>query len=138
MAGWFARHVAGCALALACLMPGALYVAAARAADPLTRGRILFLRCASCHDVSNAPSKKIGPSLYGVVGRKVASLDGYPYSAALRAQDFIWDDSHLERWLTSPSTVVPGTIMAFAGIADAAEREAIIAYLKRQDGSQTP
>ena len=101
-------------------------------ADPAARGNILFLRCSSCHDVSAAKSAKIGPNLLGVIGRKVASQEGYPYSPALKSQDFVWDEAALDRWLTNPNALVPGTMMAFAGIPEAADREAIIAYLQRQ------
>lgn len=101
-------------------------------ADPAARGTILFLRCSSCHDISTAKSAKIGPNLLGVIGRKVASQEGFPYSAALKAQDFVWDEAALDRWLTNPNALVPGTVMAFAGIPEAADRQAIIAYLQRQ------
>jgi cytochrome c len=111
---------------------------AARAADEAARGRILFLRCASCHDVSGSSIGKIGPSLHGVFGRKVASLEGFSYSAALRAQDFVWDAPHLDRWVQNPNAVAPGTIMAFAGIAEEADRQAIIEYLKSQSASGAP
>jgi cytochrome c len=103
-------------------------------ADEAARGRILFLRCASCHDLSGGPSSKIGPSLHGIIGRKVASLEGFQYSPALQAQNFIWDRAMLERWLTNPSAVVPGTMMAFAGLSEARDRAALIAYLEQQDG----
>ncbi len=96
------------------------------------RGKILFLRCASCHDVAAGASAKIGPNLHGVVGRQVASLAGYRYSAALKAQNFVWDSAHLDAWLTNPNALVPGTAMAFAGIAEAADREAVIGYLAAQ------
>lgn len=108
------------------------------AADEATRGRILFLRCASCHDVGGSSVAKIGPSLHGVVGRKVASVDGFSYSAALRAQDFVWDAAHLDRWIQNPNAVAPGTIMAFAGIPEEADRHAIIEYLKSQSASGAP
>jgi len=95
-----------------------------------TRGKLLFLRCASCHDISSSPSPKIGPNLKGVYGRKVGSLQGYAYSPALQAQSFIWDDQTLNRWLEKPSAVAPGTAMAFVGLPEKADREAIIAYLR--------
>jgi cytochrome c2 len=100
-----------------------------RASDQ-SRGKILFLRCASCHDISETTSAKIGPNLAHVFGRKVASVKGFQYSAALRAQDFNWDTEHLDAWLTNPNAVAPGTIMAFAGLANPADRQAIIAYLR--------
>jgi cytochrome c len=107
----------------------------AAAADKPLRGKILFLRCASCHDLTTTPSAKIGPNLEGVIGRRVASLDGFKYSAALKSQTFVWDAAHLDAWLTDPNAVAPGTAMAFAGIAEAADREAIISYLETQHGS---
>lgn len=103
-----------------------------------TRGKILFLRCASCHDISDATSAKIGPNLAHVYERKVASLPGYAYSAALRAQDFLWDSAHLDAWLTNPNSVAPGTMMAFAGLADPADRQAVIAYLRQQSAPTSP
>jgi cytochrome c len=93
-------------------------------------GRLQFLRCASCHDISATPSAKIGPNLMGVYGRKAGSLAGYSYSPAMKAADFTWDEAHLDRWLTQPTSLVPGTAMAFAGISNAADRAAIIAYLR--------
>ncbi len=105
--------------------------AGAQSAAPQTsaRGRILFLRCSSCHDISSGPSPKIGPSLYGVVGRKAGSLPGYSYSPAMKAQTFVWDPAHLDLWLQGPSALVPGTAMAFAGLPSEADRQAVIAYL---------
>lgn len=109
-------------------LQGARPQSAAAAAGSM-RGKILFLRCASCHDISTTSSPKIGPSLKGVVGRQVASLDGYNYSAALKAQNFVWDAAHLDAWIKNPNAVAPGTAMAFAGIPEDADREAIISYL---------
>ncbi len=94
------------------------------------RGRILFLRCSSCHDISSGPSPKIGPNLKDVVGRRAGSLPGYSYSPAMKAQTFVWDPEHLNLWLTSPSTLVPGTAMAFAGLPSETDRQAVIAYLQ--------
>ncbi len=124
----------GLALASSCLVLFAARprAAAAAAADSPLRGRILFLRCASCHDAGASPSAKIGPNLRGIVGRQVASVEGYSYSAALKAQSFVWDAAHLDAWLTNPSAVVPGTAMAFAGISEAADRQALIRYLETQ------
>jgi cytochrome c len=122
LAAWLAVELAG--------------VAAVHAGDTLTRGRILFLRCASCHDIGTAPSAKIGPNLRGIVGRKVASLPGYAYSAALRSQDFDWDAAHLDRWIRNPTDVAPGTMMAFAGIPDESDRRAIIEFLQNQAVAQ--
>ncbi len=92
------------------------------------RGQRLFLRCASCHDVTGSDVARIGPSLKGVVGRKAGSLPDYAYSPAMKSADFIWDETMLDRWLTDPAALVPGTKMAFAGLPKAEDRSAIIAY----------
>jgi cytochrome c len=92
-------------------------------------GKLLFLRCASCHDISTTPSQKLGPNLKGVVGRPSGSLPGYTYSAAMQQAHLVWDAATLDRWLTRPNALVPGTAMAFAGLQSEADRQAVIAYL---------
>ncbi len=112
--------------------PAAAQTAAPQTSAPQTsaRGRILFLRCSSCHDISSGPSPKIGPNLKDVVGRRAGSLPGYSYSPAMKAQTFVWDEAHLNLWLKGPSTLVPGTAMAFAGLPSETDRQAVIAYLQ--------
>ncbi len=112
------------------LLAAALAPAGVSSAAAPARGKLLFLRCASCHDISSSPSPKIGPNLKGVFGRKVASLKGYAYSPALKAQSFIWNEQMLDRWLEKPSDVAPGTAMAFAGLPEKADRDAIIDFLR--------
>jgi len=97
-------------------------------------GKVLFLRCASCHEIQPSGVKRIGPSLQGVVGRKAGSLADYPYSPAMKAADLVWDKVTLDRWLERPGDVVPGTAMAFGGLPNAADRQAVIAYLENPDG----
>ena len=111
----------------------ALGVCGQASAAPAQRGRLLFLRCASCHDISDKASAKTGPNLAGVVGRRAGSLPGYAYSKAMAAQTFVWTDATLDRWLTRPSDVVPGTAMAFAGLDSKPDREALIAYLRHPE-----
>jgi cytochrome c len=94
------------------------------------RGRLLFLRCASCHDISAAPSAKLGPNLRGVYGRPSGSLPGYPYSPAMKQAHLVWNDQTLDRWLTKPTELVPGTAMAFTGLPNAQDRQSVIAYLR--------
>ncbi len=125
MADTSRRFVAAVLLALT-LVPQA----SAGLAAPNPRGRLLFLRCASCHDITASASPKIGPNLKGVFGRRAGSLVGYAYSPAMKGQTFVWDQATLDRWLTRPSDLVPATAMAFGGIASAADRAALIAYLR--------
>lgn len=117
------------ALALAGAPIETAHAQAPAVASP-ARGKILFLRCSSCHAVAaNAPAK-IGPNLSGVVGRKGGSVPGYRYSAAMKAKAPVWNDANLDAWLTAPAKLVPGTSMAFAGLSNPADRKALIAYLK--------
>jgi len=94
------------------------------------RGKLLFLRCASCHDISAGPSAKLGPNLRGVYGRPSGSLPGYPYSLAMKQVHLVWNDQTLDRWLTKPTDLVPGTAMAFTGLPNAQDRQSVIAYLR--------
>jgi cytochrome c len=96
----------------------------------VSRGKLLFLRCAACHDISGTPSAKLGPNLKGVYGRPSGSLPGYPYSPAMMQAHLVWNEQTLDRWLTKPTDLVPGTAMAFAGLPSAQDRAAIIAYLR--------
>jgi cytochrome c len=113
------------------LTVAAVLAPAAACGAPSLRGKLLFLRCASCHDISDKPSQKTGPNLAGVYGRRAGSLPGYMYSPAMKAQTFSWDANMLDRWLARPADVVPGTAMAFVGMDKRADREALIAYLRQ-------
>ena len=110
--------------------PGAAQGAPAKPAASAVRGKLIFLRCASCHAVGGTGGGRIGPNLAGVVGRKAGSLPGATYSAAMKQQSFVWSEATLDKWLTRPSAVVPGTSMAFAGLPKPEDRAAVIAYLK--------
>jgi cytochrome c len=98
--------------------------------DP-ARGREAFKRCYACHTATAAEARRgHGLSLFGVVGRKAASVRGYDYSPALRGRaDLIWDEAAIDRFIADPAKAVPGTAMTFA-LADPRERADVIAYLK--------
>jgi cytochrome c len=112
------------------VMATVLLPPAAAPASPNLHGKLIFLRCASCHNIGPGP-EKIGPNLAGVVGRKAGSLPGYSYSPAMKQASFIWTEANLDRWLTRPSDLVPGTAMAFAGLPAERDRQAVIAYLRQ-------
>ena len=89
-----------------------------------------FAQCATCHAIK--PGKnRVGPSLFGVFGKKAGSAEEFKgYSEGLKAAGFSWDDAKLDAYLTNPKAVIADSKMAFAGIAEAADREHVIAYLK--------
>ena len=93
-----------------------------------SHGKMLYQGCAACHSIDE---NDIGPRHRGVVGRAAASVPDYAYSAALKKSGLTWDEITLDRWLTNPSALVPGTKMFFK-IDDAQSRADIIAYLEEQ------
>jgi cytochrome c2 len=87
--------------------------------------------CSGCHKIGDGTSHRIGPDLWGVVGRKLASADGYAdYSAALRAAGGMWSEERLKKFIANPQAAVPGTAMEFDGVADEDSRTKIVQYLK--------
>jgi cytochrome c len=100
--------------------------------DP-ARGEKVFQYCYSCHSVQPGETNLQGPSLYGIVGRRIASQEGFSYSPALRAfaqQEERWSEPLLDRYLAAPYKVVPKTSMGFPGIAASDERADLIAFLR--------
>jgi cytochrome c len=100
----------------------------ATAAD-VEAGKTEFKKCALCH-TTEAGKNKIGPSLFGIVGRKSASLENFNYSEAMKKFDHTWDAQALDTYLADPRATVPGTKMIFPGIKDEKERQDVIAYLE--------
>lgn len=120
----------------------ALIAAAARAADgDAARGERVFLYCYSCHSVDPRETATLaGPSLYRVLGRRAASLEGFDYSDALKergSQGLVWDEAALDAFVTDPQAYLPGVSMGFFGIDSAQDRADLIAYL-RQAATVTP
>lgn len=103
-------------------------VAALVAAADASKGEAVFRKCAACHKVDGADA--VGPHLNGVVGRPIASIEGFDYSPALAGLDASWDADHLYAFLQSPKGYAPGTAMAFAGLPKSEDRANVIAYLE--------
>ena len=93
------------------------------------RGAQVAKQCQICHNVEEGKGPKIGPDLYGVVDRPVASQPGFSYSAALKAKGGKWTFAALNKWITNPRADVPGTSMTFAGLSRDKQRADVIAYL---------
>ena len=106
----------------------AMAASSVMAAD-VDAGKREFKKCALCH-TTEPGTNKIGPSLFGVVGRKSATLENFNYSEAMKKFDHTWDEASLDEYLTDPRATVPGTKMIFPGIKDKTERDDVIAYLE--------
>ncbi len=92
-------------------------------------GKIVFNQCLVCHTIVPG-GKKIGPSLWGVIGRHSATLPGFTYSAAMQKYDKVWEPDTLFVYLEAPMQQVPGTKMTFAGLKKPEDRKDVIAYLE--------
>lgn len=120
--------LAVCALAF-CATPASADVTAALAQADAAKGERVFKKCQSCHTVEQGDRNKVGPNLYGVVGGKVAAVDGFKYSSALLEHGGEWTPERLDAYLANPRGAVKGTRMTFAGLKKDADRADVIAYL---------
>jgi cytochrome c len=105
-------------------------------------GQTAFRKCVACHTAEEGGANKVGPNLYGVVNRPIASHEGFNYSAAMRefsqGGSVHWDYEHLSGFLQSPRSYVSGTAMAFAGIRNVQEEANLIAYLRSLSSDPAP
>ena len=121
------RVLARCSV-LAFVVLQVLHVSSAQAGDA-EKGVKAFKRCAACHSVQEGNPNKAGPGLFGIIGRKVASLPGYMYSPAMASVDFVWTEDRLISFLTHPQQILPGTRMPFMGLSRIEDASNIVTYL---------
>ena len=124
------------ALALGGVLVTVLVTARPAPAADAAKGANLFnTNCTTCHSV--LPGKnKIGPSLYGVVGRRAGSVRDFEYSDAMKGSGITWDAASLDKYLTNPGGFIRGVRMKFAGLGSPAARADIIAFLATRGGSR--
>lgn len=102
-------------------------VAVAMAGDPAA-GEAVFKKCKSCHKLEEG-ANAVGPDLFGIVGREVASREGFKYSDAMLGFGGVWDAERLAAFLLKPKDLIPGTKMTFSGLRKEEDRADLIAYL---------
>ena len=92
-------------------------------------GEKVFRKCQACHVVKKGVNR-VGPSLYGVIGRPAGTADRFKYSKAMAESGLTWTEEQINTYLADPRGVVKGTRMAFAGLKDEQDRLDVIAYIK--------
>lgn len=121
------RQLTGVALALLAGM-----AAADGTLAKVQAGEAIYARCLACHALEY---DRTGPRHCGLIGRRAGTVEGFAYSEAMRKSGIVWNDKTLDRFLANPMKAVPGTTMGYAGISDAKERAALIAYLQHASSS---
>jgi cytochrome c len=96
----------------------------------IEKGEASAKKCAACHTFEKGGPNRVGPNLWGIVGRKRASHEGFNYSAAMKAKGGEWTFDELNHFLSGPGAYIPGTTMTFVGLPRATERADVIDYLR--------
>ncbi len=99
------------------------------AADP-AYGLTVFNKCKACHTVKEGDRHRVGPNLWSIIGKEVASAEGYRYTKAMIAFGGIWTPERMYEYLADPRAAVPRSRMAFPGLRKDEDRAAVIAYLQ--------
>ncbi|MGH6866605.1 MAG: c-type cytochrome [Methyloceanibacter sp.] len=120
-------------------MPGGAQLATLLAEGSAEKGADVFKKCAICHNAEKGGPNMIGPNLYGVLGRKIASHEGYDYSPALKSKEGDWDYEKINAMIEHPNVFAPGTKMAlFPGLPDAKQRADVILFLREHSEKPLP
>tara|TARA_B100000700_G_C14711745_1_gene699446 strand:- start:246 stop:779 length:534 start_codon:yes stop_codon:yes gene_type:complete len=104
----------------------------------LEHGEKVFKKCTACHVVAKGGKNKIGPALYGVLGRKSGSISDYKYSKALLAHNKNWSFEEMNGYLLKPQQHIKGTKMAFAGLKKEKDRASVILYMNSKSDNPLP
>ena len=103
-----------------------------------TDGAKVFSKCKACHSIAKDGGNKIGPALWGVIGRKAGSLTDYKYSKAMAAHGKPWSFEEMNGFLIKPKEWVKGTKMSYAGLKNEKDRAAVILYMNENSDSPLP
>ena len=101
-------------------------------------GKKIFKKCAACHSLAQGGGNKIGPALWGVLGRKAGAVKDYKYSKAIIAHGKPWSFEEMNGFLKKPKSWIKGTKMSFAGLKNEKERAAVILYMNENTDSPLP
>jgi cytochrome c len=115
--------------AIAALAAAVLPGGAAWAGDAEAGARVFRTQCGACH-VVEAGKNRVGPSMFGIVGRVSGTVEGFRYSAANKDAHLTWTPEVLDKYLVNPRETIPGTTMAYVGLKNPTQRADLIAYLE--------
>ena len=101
-------------------------------------GEKVFKKCAACHSIVKGGGNKIGPTLWGVLGRRAGSITDYKYSKAMATHEKTWSFEEMNGFLTKPKDWIKGTKMSFAGLKKETDRAAVILYMNEKTDSPLP
>ena len=105
------------------------------ASTSAVEGAKIFKKCAACHSIAESGSNKIGPALWGVLGRPAGSVPGYKYSKAVASHGKNWSFEEMNGFLIKPKNWIKGTKMSFTGLKKAEDRAAVILYMNENTNS---
>src|SRR5437764_2661096 len=108
------------------------------ASATVDKGANAAKKCAACHTFGKGEPNRVGPNLYGVVGRPKGTEGGFDYSAPMKSKGGNWTIDDLDKFLTNPRGFVPGTKMSFAGLPRGSERADVIAFLNSKSDNPAP
>ena len=101
-------------------------------------GEKVFKKCAACHSIAKGGGNKIGPSLWGVLGRQAGSVSDYKYSKAMATHGKTWSFEEMNSFLIKPKDWIKGTKMSFVGLKSEKDRAAVILYMNEKTDSPLP
>ena len=101
-------------------------------------GEKVFKKCAACHSIAKGGGNKIGPALWGVLGRQAGSISDYKYSKAMTTHGKIWSFNEMNSFLKKPKDWIKGTKMSFIGLKSEKDRAAVLLYMNKKTDSPLP
>ena len=108
------------------------------ASTSAAEGAKVFKQCLACHSIAEGGKNKIGPALWGVLGRQVGSLPDYKYSKAMAAHGKKWTFEEMNGFLLKPKDWINGTKMSYAGLKKEKDRAAVILYMNENTNNPLP
>ena len=108
------------------------------ASTSAAEGARVFKKCSACHSIAKEGKNKIGPKLFGVLGRQAGSISDYKYSKAMAAHGKVWSFEEMNSFLIKPKDWISGTKMQFLGLKNAKDRAAVILYMNSSENTDNP